>query len=345
MSDYTAQFERVIRAVAILSPTSYSWFGRRSERPAAAALRALTPQTARAYLRYQLRLQFYRDFYLHGCAQPARPDAAGFSLSGLTPFIEALSAANSGTGYWEEGWEVRAIAEGKVVAQRDGLTLWVQPEECLVPEGVRLGPGTPVGLRFPKEFLGLSPGYYMARSNKPLRRDDPATRARFFCNLTAEGAALFIRQSTALLNQAGLPFQLKVLGDPDRYTRCDAAVVYCLRADYPTAVAILVRVYAACSSHVKPSIPAFTLPLAPGLALAEDPVEEESFGLHRCGLLADGLIRAYELGRESVQERLRAVADHFADAGIDLDTPYLNPGSRDDYRIERQQAHSPPGVG
>ena len=52
-----------------------------------------------------------------------------------------------------------------------------------------------------------------------------------------------------------------------------------------------------------------TKALAPGLGIAEDPGEGNSFGLHRCGLIAEGLLRAREAGQASPSRRLATVID------------------------------------
>jgi hypothetical protein len=84
--------------------------------------------------------------------------------------------------------------------------------------------------------------------------------------------------------------------------------------------------------ELKASTPAFTKPLAPGLGLSEDPAGGlDSFGMTRCGLLADAALRAAELGAVTIPERLDVVAARFAEDGIDLDAPYLNSGSTDRY--------------
>src|SRR5262249_33566341 len=86
--------------------------------------------------------------------------------------------------------------------------------------------------------------------------------------------------------------------------------------------------------NLKQGTPTFTKPLAEGVGLAEDPGQGDSFGLHRCQLLADGMIRAYEQGKKSVYERLKVVEDRFAEDGISLEKPFLNPGSSDDYHFQ-----------
>jgi hypothetical protein len=77
--------------------------------------------------------------------------------------------------------------------------------------------------------------------------------------------------------------------------------------------------------HLAPSIPAFTLELAPGVGLAEDDGSGESFGVRRCDLLADATVRAYEQGVVRIGARMDVVATRFAEAGVQLDAPYREP--------------------
>jgi lantibiotic modifying enzyme len=83
---------------------------------------------------------------------------------------------------------------------------------------------------------------------------------------------------------------------------------------------------------LKPLTPAFTKELAPGLGVAENPPGGESFGLHRCRVLAEALVKSKEGGKKSVKAALATVERCFADAGIVLEQPYLNPDSLDVYK-------------
>ena len=77
--------------------------------------------------------------------------------------------------------------------------------------------------------------------------------------------------------------------------------------------------------------PVFTKVLAPGIGLAEDPGEKLSFGEHRCRILADGLVSAQEQGRRALADRMAIVQARFAEAEVDLERPFLKPGSTDQY--------------
>lgn len=334
MSGYRKQIEEALNAIALNSPISYWWFAKRSPQLSPGVKRLLPPNTARNYLLFNLQLQLYGDFYCRGFASPSDQTAAGLPPAGRTPFVEELSAANCGTGYWENGWEVRTIRQGEVIVQRGGLELWVRPKDCLIPQGNSIAPGLPLSLRFPKELPGISPGFYMARGNKELTDDGSQDMMRLYWNLTADGALRFMKQATMILNRDQHPFNLKVLNDKNGYSRCDAVVLYIRKSDYGDVAKILGEIYQAVSIHLKQRTPVFTKSLAPGVGLAEDPGQEFSFGEHRCRLLADGIIRAYEQGKKSLEERFQVVAERFAEDGIDLEKPFLNPGSSDDYHFQ-----------
>lgn len=59
---------------------------------------------------------------------------------------------------------------------------------------------------------------------------------------------------------------------------------------------------------------------------------QESFGLNRFQVVAEGFIRAYRQGNETLTERLNFILDNFAAYKIDLARPYLNANSEDCYR-------------
>ena len=89
--------------------------------------------------------------------------------------------------------------------------------------------------------------------------------------------------------------------------------------------AALRKVAVGLSAHLRPRIPAFTLELVPGVGLAEENGNAESFGVRRCAVLADAIVGAEERGLTHPAARLDAAAARFADDGVDIDAPYLEP--------------------
>ena len=321
-----------IEAIGIQSPTRYSWFKRLSPRLIPELTPLLTKEQARNYLLNALTWRLYSDFYLRGEARPSGPDVGAFGRIRRIPFVADLSAANSGKGPWEDGWSVQSVEHDTAVVFRNNLLLWANLLHCEPSTGNRVESGMTIRLHFPKELLGMSPGFYMALGDLPLERDG-GTITRLYWNLRAEGAISFVKTGTELLNRGGIPFRLKVVGDNAHFTRCDAGVIYIFKSDYEAALDILRAIYAEVMGDLKPGNPALTKRLASGVGLAEDPGFGASFGMNRCRLLADGVIRAYEKGKKSPSARLEVVAERFAEEGISLNLPFMNPGSKDDYDL------------
>jgi hypothetical protein len=316
-----------LQALRIEAPTSFTWLGEPGPTLPPEVGSAMDPQTALSYLRFTLQGHLYANFYTRGTAAPARGTQDLQPEVGWTPFVDSLSAANSGSGSRDPGWVVeREDEDGRIVVSREGLSLWAQPDDVA---GASAEPGAQVSVRLPKELLRLSPGFYFALGNEEFAADEPV--ARMYWHLRSEASPRLIEQLTGSLNRAGLPFRLKVLKHPGSYLRCDAGVLYTQAADFARVRPLVARVHDELRPQLRPETPALTKPLGHGLGLAEEPPSGESFGMNRCGLLAEGAVRAWELGLTDAAERLGVVEATFAEAGISLDTPFLNAGSPDVY--------------
>lgn len=312
-----------IDAVQVHTPTRYSWFGRMSARLPPRITSALTPRTARDYLLHTLAAQLYADFYLRGQAEPAQwPIRSSAMTRGA--FESALSLANQGHGYRDRGWSLRAVHGDEAVVAKGGLELRMSRSE-LVEAGELddLEVGARVAVRMPKELLRIAPGFYTACGDAPLSLSQERPLLRLYWNLDVTGAAVFMAQATQRLNAAEIPFRLKVLNDPGTFSRCDAAVVYLHEVEPWESVAL--NIHEQVSQHLRARTPVFTRPLAPGLAMAYDPGTDESFGQHRCRLLADALLVAHELDVRDAKGIIDVTVERFAEDGLDLDAAYLNP--------------------
>ncbi|MBV8772805.1 MAG: hypothetical protein JO166_10840 [Deltaproteobacteria bacterium] len=330
MNFFSAQIAAAIRAVVIHSDTCYSWLGRRLPALSRSIQLRITPKQVRGYLLYNLQNQLYADFYCHGLAK-RRETEASRPLPGLTSFVQALSDANTGRGCYESGWLVSEVKDDEIVARKNGPEFRMSRNDCGGANGGPITPGASLTVHLPKEFLNMSPHFYLALGNEQLPTADATGIVRFYWNLTASGAVSFMHNATRLLNEAHLPFHLKVLRDPELYTRCDAGVLYAPKQNYDAMAEVLVKLYRLTAGKLKPSTPAFTKTLAPGLGLAESPRSTESFGEHRCALLANAMVLAHEHDVESISDRLGFVMQHFEREQINMDAPFLNPGSSDNY--------------
>jgi len=329
MIGYREQVESALRAAAVTSATSYTWFGRRSRPLAPAVAAALTPADASRFLIGGLANELYRWFYTQGRPVPVGvKDAAGRFDRALA---EALSRANSGAGGWEPGWRIEKIERSTGLIVRDGLRVRAPLSQCRAGDR-GLVAGEPVSIRRPKDTLAGSPGFYTALGD--LEPSAGRVEVRVYFNIDAGGAVPLVAACTRTLNSAGIPFDLKVVADLGGFDRCDAAVLYLDDGGFAAARESLRSIVSTCRDHLHGEPPAFAKPVAPGVAVGEHrPSLGASFGMSRCQLVAEGIVAAYEAGVHRLADRIDAVARCFAERRLDIDVPYLASESPDRYEL------------
>jgi hypothetical protein len=332
MTIFRAQVAEAVRAVRVISPTSFEWFGQPAPPLRRGVRAALSPPAARELLVTRLAGELYEWFFTQGAPVPRITDDAPLDR-GDPAFVAALSGANAGTGGWSNGWRVVDAGDGDVlVVQRHGLRLRSAASDLRHADGGSPGPGATVLARRPKELHGASPGFYVALGNVAGGRDPQTVEVRVYFHLTAAGAVPLITAVTRLLNDERLAFSVKVVDHPRRFSRCDAAVLYLEEEAFARVRAPLRAIVAACAPHLRPKTPTFTKQLAPGVGIGEHaPVLGASFGTGRCRLLAQGITDAAEARLTLLEDRVDAVARCFARHGMDLDAAHLVSTGRDDY--------------
>jgi hypothetical protein len=195
--------------------------------------------------------------------------------------------------------------------------------------------GDIVAIRLPRNRV--QNGFYLAVSNaSPQNESDrDAETVRMYFNVSPEGAIAVMGLITQQLNQLGLWFRVKALYHPADYDRYDSAVLYFAKHDYAAVQPVIQAIYLDAQSHFQSEIPLFTKWLAPGLGLAEEPDQpfstQESFGTHRCQIVALGLLEAWQNEDNSPENRIKSILEKFSHLGIDLDHPYLNANSKQIY--------------
>jgi hypothetical protein len=291
----------------------------------------LAPDSARAFLIGGLQDELYRSFYTQGRPVPAgtkgvpgRPDQA---------LVEALSRANYGSGGWQPGWQVEVVERDTVLAVRDRLHVRVPISECRAPDD-DYGAGAPLSIRRPKELLAGSPGFYTALGDTEPTAGHNGIELRVYFNISATGAARLVAVCTSLLNETRISFGLKVVDHPAGYARSDAAVLYLDNGDFERMRESLRAIVSTCAPDLCGEPPAFAQPLAPGVAVGEHSLNlGPSFGTSRCRLVAEGIVAADDSGARRLPDRFEAVARRFVYHGLDIDAPYLAPGSAGHYEL------------
>jgi hypothetical protein len=317
-----ALLRSVAESMTLDGQGSFSWFGQRGPRLPRSARKWMDDRAARTDLVNHLTQCLYANFYCRGEPMPFRDQPVPDIRAARTPFVNELSRANAARGTWHWG-RLERMEDGYLVVRYGGLEVYALPEECGLAPGAVPEAGQPLRLRLGRDSLRSSPGYYLARGDRDL---DTTRTLRWYWHLEPGIAAQFVEWATTELGRVDVPYHLKVLADPSLYVRCDAGVIYTRREDGPLVGERLALVYGAVGAHLRSPTPAFTRRLAPGVAIADDPGSGDSFGLDRCRLLADGLVRAQESGVTDEDGRITILVERFVEAGVDPERPYLAAG-------------------
>lgn len=307
-------------------------------------------QMQQKYLTLQLRSFLYGIYYngsmrsalaLDGEENSLPLDLENNTVLGVdVGFYERLHESNYGEGYFDPNWSVvRKEPDDTLVVTKSGLRLYVQPDKHLQTIDKTTVVGDRISIKMPKNRV--QNGFYMAVSNVGLNHIDDTNNhletVRIYFNITPEGAVAVMGHLTQNLNKLAIPFSFKVLYNPKEYQRYDSGVLYFHKRDYELVKQVSKTLYQEYQSYFKAEIPLFTKHLAPGLGLAEEPDQkygnQESFGMNRCQIVANGLLTAWNQSDDSPQERKRAILDKFSLLDISLDRIYLNSKSKDIYEL------------
>ncbi|UKP00445.1 T3SS effector HopA1 family protein [Nostoc sp. UHCC 0870] len=248
-------------------------------------------------------------------------------------FYDRLHENNRGQGYWSYGWQVvREEIDGAIAVYKDGLTLYVEQDGLQAPANLE----NFISIKLPKNLV--QSGFYMAVADAGILRHDQTqdqTLVRVYFNVTPDGAVAVMDSLTTQLNAISLEFTFKALYNPADYERYDSAVLYFNKNDYECVHPILETLYTEHQAHFREQVPLFTKPIAPGLAIAEEPkhrfAENESFGTHRCQIVANGLLSAWLQGINTPSGKMTSILQQFSALNIELQCPYLNADSEDIY--------------
>lgn len=184
--------------------------------------------------------------------------------------------------------------------------------------------GQIVGVRMPSWRERTTPGYVLALGQHPIR--DPQGLARFYiaCDRAAN-ALLLWPELLQRLDATGAGYHAKTLADSALFPRGDAVVVYTSQADTEIVAAAVLEALAQVPEKDLP-VSLFARPLAPSVALAEEPIDARpsyaglSFGQHRSRVLAEALIQA----KRSGQLAFEAWAELARQASINPHMPGFN---------------------
>ena len=182
-----------------------------------------------------------------------------------------------------------------------------------------------------KQSTTIQPGFYFAFGDTLPDQQDETCPVRLYWNVQESGVVELVRCVTRELNRFKIPFRFKCLTRAGLYMRNDAAVLYVAKRLYRVVAELLADSYQRLAGQLRTDTPLFSKPLAPGLGLAEDPGNGESFGSHRCRLVAEAVWDVHTQGKQTVAARLEAVEKQFQQNGLAIESPHLGRGSINSY--------------
>jgi hypothetical protein len=254
-------------------------------------------------------------------------------------FYEQLDNNNDGKGFFHPLYHViKEEPDGNLLADFDTFLIQLNPTKHLPVEQQLAQVNDPINLwlcpSFMSRFRYRANGDYQGESQN---RKNKASGAYIFLNFTTDAAISAMKSVTEYLNLNKVSFAFEVLHNPLNYGGYYSGWLSCNSIDYKDYIyPILKIVYLENKSQFAPEVPIFTKMIAPGIGLGEHPTKlqfrpQQGFGQNRCEIVANALLEAHQNGDESPEARMQYITQHFERLEIDLERPYLNPGSEDVY--------------
>lgn len=321
------ELEQILLATDIASPVAFTF---------ADTQFSVTNQASQAAsVSSPIIAQLQQCFYQHGYCSRFQPESLGHS-PGLPvsqeDFLSQLSQANSGLSRWDMGWRVKRVEPtGKVWAEKTGVSRMFAPGEFVSFDApaAPMAAGASIGAYVARESTLVQPGFYVA-FGETISSSDPLDVVRFYWNIDGTGVRILLRTLTRDLNRFQVPFQFKCPIYWQSYVRRDTAVLYIKKNFFFLVKDLAASWHQECKLYLRDDVPLFSLRLFPGISLAEDPGNGESFGMNRCRHVAEAIWNSYTAGLPK-EQYLQAVTQQFQRHGLDFSRPYLNAGSVDQY--------------
>lgn len=231
----------------------------------------------------------YENWYL-------APDADLSDHGAMPPWSEldaVLCDITDSLSPWSDGWIVLTTdAEGGCYAGKG-------EEKRMATTGRYAGcsraglppmPGDRVAMPDFLSWRDHDTGQWAAQSALP----PEGPLIRLYVNVGPDGIGHAVHRIVEWLVDENLAFRMKCPGSVAGFARPDALVLYLAQREWPARLTGVLAWAEEIELLVRPGHPALTMPLAPGVAFAEDPGDGRSFGQHRCALIAAALAEMSE---------------------------------------------------
>lgn len=277
----------------------------------------------------KLTAEIYKCFYSKGSNDDLHANT-------LKDYLNILRKANISKNKIIKGFKVLSVNnDGSVIADNKNLRKLIHSGHFLDISSTNseIKPGNIIQIYSPKELIDSNDNFYYVLGNT-VNYDYPQTLVRFYFNLRATSSPLLVRKLSEKLNKHKVFFHFKCLKNPNLYNRPDAGVLYLNKYDLSVSWPIIKPIFNTLENKLKIEVPLFTLKLYDGIGFAENPPNpNESFGMSRCRLIAEGIWQAHE-NKLPKSEWINSIITYIESQGYDLEKFYLNPNSRFPYNFE-----------
>lgn len=254
----------------------------------------------------------------------APPEAVAVAPRSLHPDLAAVMRASvASSRRWSPGWvALETHRDGSCVAGRRGAMRRVRPGEyaSVSRPGVPVAPGDALVVSECESWVDWSTGFWTTHS----ARMPSAPLIRIYYSVDVSAIAHVLSVVTDALDELGLRYSLKCPVWASGFSRVDTLVLYLERAEWHDAQQAFMAAMRELEGQTRPWWPPLTLRLAPGLAFAEDPGNDESFGQCRCRILAPAVATMVEHLDAPDERQLDLLQQALAAAGVDPERPWKN---------------------
>lgn len=270
---------------------------------------------------------FYNHFYI---IEPKN------AIDGSYFFLNLLKKSNCSKNKFHKKWRIEYVNyDGSTIARKNKKRLKVSHGKYILTNSNSNYPqkNDLISIFQSKEFLSEKDDFYHIFGEQ-LDENFYEAIIRFYFNTQPDGSPIIIKILTQRLNKLKIPFHFKCLKNSQDYLRADSAVLYLDKRYFFDFKPVLKGIIEEVKPFLKPEVPLFTLKLYDGIGFAENPPNpNESFGMSRCRLIAEGIWQAHENKLPKADWPIYVI-NYIESQGYNLDKFYLNPNSRFPYSFE-----------
>jgi len=245
-------------------------------------------------------------------------------VAGRNHLASALRASVAAATRWETGWVVmRSTPSGVCVVGREGQTRTLHPGQYanLARKGMPVVPGDHVTASELVEWIDQPTGYWCMRS---WHGEPQGLLNRLYFSVGADQVGYVLLEVTKTLDSLKLRYTLKCPSVASAYSRVDSLVVYLEAESWPAVAPAIETLAQRAQDHLRDSIPPLTKKIGRGVAFAESPDSNQSFGESRCRALAYGVLAMLQNGQPALENGPGRLIESLEASGINPARPWQN---------------------